>query len=245
MGIPFHANSFYVVCSDAHHLFIYREPPRFDHWYRDSFIGSARVSVLETEAMNIQPIYLEGVHVKLEPLSLIHHQQLCEVGLDPELWKITMTLIRTPDEMKQYIMIALKEQEEGRSLPFTIIDKKSDKAVGSSRYGNIDLVNKRVEIGWTWIARPWQRTAINTETKYLLLTHAFEKLGCIRVEFKTDSLNTQSRNALLRIGAKEEGIFRNHMIAPGGRLRQSVYFSIIDSEWSHVKKMLEGKLNKD
>ena len=194
--------------------------------------------------MNIQPIYLEGAHVKLEPVSLAHHQQLCEVGLDSELWKITMTLIRTPDEMKQYIMTALKEQEEGRSLAFVIIEKKSGKAVGSTRYGNIDATNRRVEIGWTWVAHPWQRTAINTETKYLLLQHAFEILGCIRVEFKTDSRNQQSRNGLLRIGAKEEGIFRNHMIAPGGRLRDSVYYSIIDSEWLQVKKMLEVKLSK-
>jgi N-acetyltransferase len=187
---------------------------------------------------------LEGTHVRLEPLSLAHYQQLCGIGLDPELWKITMTLIRTPEEMQQYIETALKEQEEGRSLPFAIIEKKSGKVVGSTRFANIDRTNRRVEIGWTWIARPWQRTPINTETKYLLLTHAFETLGCIRVEFKTDSLNAQSRSALLRIGAKEEGILRNHMIAPGGRLRHSVYFSIIDSEWSHVKKKLEEKLNR-
>ncbi len=194
--------------------------------------------------MNIRPISLEGAHVKLEPLSLTHHQQLCEVGLDPELWTITMTLIRTPDEMKQYIETVLKEQTEGRSLPFAIIEKKSGKAVGSTRYGNIDTTNRRVEIGWTWVAIPSQRTAINTETKYLLLTHAFEKLGCIRVEFKTDSLNTKSRSALLRIGAKEEGILRNHMIAPGGRMRHSVYYSIIDTEWFQVKKTLEEKMNK-
>jgi len=194
--------------------------------------------------MNVQPISLEGAHVKLEPLSYAHHQQLCEVGLDPELWKITMTLIRTPEEMKNYIETALKEQQEVRSLPFAIIEKKSGKAIGSTRYGNIDTTNRHVEIGWTWIARPWQRTAINTEAKYLLLTHAFETLGCIRVEFKTDSLNSQSRNALLRIGAKEEGIFRNHMIAPGGRLRHSVYYSIIDTEWPHVKRMLEEKLHR-
>jgi RimJ/RimL family protein N-acetyltransferase len=194
--------------------------------------------------MNVQPITLEGAYVKLEPLSLNHHRQLCAVGLDPDFWKITMTLISTPEEMKRYIETAVEEQEQGRSLPFAIIEKKSGIAVGSTRYGNIDPANKRVEIGWTWIARPWQRTAINTEAKYLLLTHAFENLGCIRVEFKTDALNSQSRNALLRIGAKEEGIFRNHMIAPGGRIRHSVYFSIIDSEWPQVKKMLKQKLDR-
>ena len=114
--------------------------------------------------------------------------------------------------------------------------------IGSTRYANIDRTHRRLEIGWTWVARIWQRTAINTETKYLLLKHAFETLGCIRVEFKTDSLNEQSRNALLRIGVKEEGIFRNHMITHSGRVRHSVYFSIIDSEWSDIKKRLEEKL---
>ncbi|HTK81708.1 MAG TPA: GNAT family protein [Bacteroidota bacterium] len=194
--------------------------------------------------MKIRPVTLEGNHVRLEPLGLEHHAALCEVGLDQELWKITMTLIRTSDEMKQYILTALSEQREARSLPFAIIEKQSGKAIGSTRYGNIDVINKRVEIGWTWIARKWQRTAVNTETKYLLLTYAFETLGCIRVEFKTDSINSQSRNALLRIGAKEEGILRNHMIAPGGRLRHSVYFSIIDSEWPQAKKNLERKLQR-
>jgi len=194
--------------------------------------------------MKIRPVTLEGNHVRLEPLGLEHHAALCEVGLDQELWKITMTLIRTSDEMKQYILTALSEQREARSLPFAIIEKQSGKAIGSTRYGNIDVINKRVEIGWTWIARKWQRTAVNTETKYLLLTYAFETLGCIRVEFKTDSINSKSRNALLRIGAKEEGILRNHMIAPGGRLRHSVYFSIIDSEWPQAKKNLERKLQR-
>ncbi|MBI3193358.1 MAG: GNAT family N-acetyltransferase [Ignavibacteriae bacterium] len=137
----------------------------------------------------------------------------------------------------------MKWQMEGTALPFAIIENNSNKAIGSTRYGNIDHVNKRLEIGWTWVARPWQRTAINSETKLLLLTHAFETLGCIRAEFKTDSLNLQSRAALLRIGAKEEGIFRNHMITPGGRIRHSVYFSIIESEWKDVKKRLEEKLS--
>ena len=122
--------------------------------------------------------------------------------------------------------------------------KASNKAVGSTRFGNIDTAHRRVEIGWTWIARQWQRTFVNTETKYLLLSHAFDTLGCMRVEFKTDSTNSRSRNALMRIGAKEEGVFRNHMIMPGGRIRHSVYFSIIDSEWNEVKRELEKKLAK-
>ena len=194
--------------------------------------------------MNVQPVTLEGTHVQLEPLSLGHHADLCEVGLDQELWRVTMTLIRTPDEMKNYIGTAMQEQSEGRSLPFAIVERSSGKAIGSTRYGNIDRANRRVEIGWTWVARRCQRTPVNTEAKLLLLTYAFETLGCIRVEFKTDSINATSRAALLRIGAKEEGILRNHMIAPGGRLRHSVYFSIVDSEWAGVKRMLKMKLER-
>jgi RimJ/RimL family protein N-acetyltransferase len=192
--------------------------------------------------MNIHPLTLEGKHIRLEPLSQSHLSQLCEVGLVEELWRVTMTLIRTREEMKKYIDTAMKEQSEGKSLPFAIIEKALGKAIGSTRYGNIDAANRRVEIGWTWVAHQWQRTAVNTEVKLLLLTHAFETLGCIRVEFKTDSTNRKARNALLRIGAKEEGVLRNHMIAPGGRFRHSVYYSIIDSEWKDIKRELEKKL---
>ncbi|MGB2868110.1 MAG: GNAT family protein [Bacteroidota bacterium] len=144
--------------------------------------------------------------------------------------------------MRQYIETALSERDAGKSLPFITIEKNSGKAVGSSRYGNIALEHRRLEIGWTWIAPEWQRTAVNTEAKLLMLTHAFEQLHCIRVEFKTDSLNERSQKALKRIGAKEEGIFRNHMITPGGRIRHSVYFSITDAEWPEVKRSLEAKL---
>ena len=194
--------------------------------------------------MNIHPIILEGKGVRLEPLTQAHHAQLCEVGLDDELWRLTTTIIRTPEDMKKYIDAAAKDFSDGKALPFAIIEKASGKAVGSTRFGNIDPTHRRVEIGWTWIARQWQRTFINTETKYLLLSHAFDTLGCMRVEFKTDSTNSRSRNALMRIGAKEEGVFRNHMIMPGGRIRHSVYFSIIDSEWNKVKRELEKKLAK-
>ena len=194
--------------------------------------------------MNIHPIILEGKHVRLEPLTQAHHAQLCEVGLDDELWRLTTTIIRTPEDMKKYIDAAAKDFSDGKALPFAIIEKASGKAVGSTRFGNIDTTHRRVEIGWTWIARQWQRTFINTEAKYLLLSHAFDTLGCMRVEFKTDSTNSRSRNALMRIGAKEEGVFRNHMIVPGGRIRHSVYFSIIDSEWNEVKRELEKKLAK-
>lgn len=194
--------------------------------------------------MKVVPVELVGVHVRLEPLSLSHHEALTHVGLDEELWRWIPTQVRTPGEMTAYIAKALEEQTRGVSLPFAILDRLSDRAIGSTRYGNIDREHRRVEIGWTWVARDWQRTAVNTECKYLLLRHAFEKLGCIRVEFKTDSQNERSRAALLRIGAKQEGIFHNHMITSGGRIRHTVYFSVIDSEWPAVKASLEAKLKR-
>ena len=194
--------------------------------------------------MNIQPVTLEGKFVRLEPLTLGHLDELCSAGLDDELWKLTTTVLRTPADVKKYIETALEELARGKALPFAIVERSSGKAVGSTRFGNIETNHRRVEIGWTWITREWQRTAVNTEAKYLLLSHAFDTLGCIRVEFKTDSTNHRSRNALARIGAKEEGTMRNHMIVPGGRIRHSVYFSIVDSEWPDVKKDLEMKLRK-
>lgn len=192
--------------------------------------------------MIVTPVTLEGRHVRLEPLSPLHQAGLSAVGLAPDLWRWIPTPVRTPEEMSAYIETALNEQSRGVSLPFALIEKAEGRAIGSTRYGNIDRAHHRVEIGWTWVAPAWQRTAINTEAKYLLLLHAFETLGCIRVELKTDSLNERSRAAILRIGAREEGIFRNHMITSTGRVRHTVYFSIIDSEWPEVKARLESML---
>jgi RimJ/RimL family protein N-acetyltransferase len=144
----------------------------------------------------------------------------------------------TPDGLRLYIESALQRQAEGTALPFAVVSKAAGKAIGSTRYGNIDPENRRVEIGWTWYGRDFQRTAVNTECKYLLLRHAFETLGCLRVEFKTDVLNERSRKAILRIGAKEEGVFRKHMVMPSGRVRDTVYFSIVDTEWPAVKMRL-------
>src|SRR5438105_7423635 len=192
--------------------------------------------------MIVEPVTLEGKHVRLEPLSLAHHAALCEAGLDEDLWRWIAAPGRTPEEMRAYIETALSEQAAGTALPFATIERASGRAIGSTRYGNIDCSNRRVEIGWTWIARPWQRTAVNTEAKYLMLRHAFETLGCIRVELKTDSLNEKSRDAILRLGAKEEGTFRRHLITWTGRVRDTVYFSILDSEWPEVKARLESRL---
>jgi RimJ/RimL family protein N-acetyltransferase len=193
--------------------------------------------------MIVTPVTLEGRHVRLEPLRREHLAGLTEVGLDPELWRWIPTAVRASEGMAAYIETALQEQERGVSLPFALLEKTTRRTIGSTRYGNIDRTHHRVEIGWTWVAREWQRTAVNTEAKYLLLRHAFESLGCMRVELKTDSLNERSRAAILRIGAKEEGIFRNHMITASGCIRHTVYFSIIDSEWPGVKARLEAKLN--
>ena len=180
--------------------------------------------------------------VRLEPLSLSHHAQLCEAGLDFDLWRWSPQNVRTPKDMRAYIEQALSEQAQGTCVPFATIDRTSGKAIGSTRYLNIDASNLRLEIGATWLAKKWQRTGANTEAKYLMLRHAFEKLGCIRVEFKTDSLNQESREAILRLGAKEEGMLRNHMLTWSGRVRHTVYYSIIDSEWPEVKARLEQKL---
>jgi N-acetyltransferase len=194
--------------------------------------------------LDISPVTLEGQSVRLEPLSFSHHAGLCDVGLAEELWRWIPQPVRTPEEMREYIATALKSQTEGSALPFATVERATGKVIGSTRYGNIDRVNRHVEIGWTWLGSEWQRTAANTEAKFLMLRHAFETLGCLRVELKTDSLNERSRNAILRIGAKEEGIFRNHMITHSGRIRHSVYYSIIDSEWPAVKVCLIEKLSR-
>jgi len=193
--------------------------------------------------MMVKPVALAGQHVRLEPLAKAHLAGLARVGLEEELWRWIPVPVRTVEEMATYIETALQEQERGVSLPFALIEKATGRAIGSTRYGNIDRTHHRVEIGWTWVGREWQRSAVNTEAKYLLLRHAFETLGCIRVELKTDSLNEKSRAAILRIGATQEGIFRNHMITANGRIRHTVYFSIVDSEWPAVKARLFSRLN--
>lgn len=192
--------------------------------------------------LNSAPVVLEGEYVRLEPLGLDHLDALCDVGLDAELWRWTSVSMGSRDEMAAYIREALDGREQGVMLPFATVERASGTVVGSTRYGNIDLANRRVEIGWTWVARPWQRTAVNTEAKLLMLRHAFGPLKCHRVEFKTDLLNERSRRAILRLGATQEGILRKHMVTATGRVRDSVYFSIIDTEWPDVEKDLQKKL---
>jgi N-acetyltransferase len=185
---------------------------------------------------------LEGDFVRLEPMTLEHHAGLSAVGLDPEIWRFTLVVVQTPEEMRGYMDAALELQRGGTTLPFVTIERSSGQIVGSTRFGNYDPANRRIEIGWTWIAPRWQRTAINTEAKYLMLAHAFEKLHCVRVELKTDVLNTPSRKAMLRIGAREEGVLRKHSLVWDGRYRDSIYYSILDDEWPTVKQELEKML---
>lgn len=185
---------------------------------------------------------LRGSTVVLEPLRIEHAEPLAEIGLEPELWRWIPAAVTTRDDMRAYVAKALEEQSRGVSLPFVIIAQGH--LAGSTRYGNIDLVNRRLEIGWTWIAPGYQRTAVNTEAKLLLLTHAFERLGVNRVELKTDALNQKSRTAIARLGAVEEGTFRKHIVTESGRVRDTVYYSIIDTEWPTVKRRLETWLHR-
>ena len=189
-----------------------------------------------------QPVTLTGRVVRLEPMTAGHLDALCEIGLDPALWEIAISPVLTREQMKGYVDSALQAQAEGNSLPFVIVEQSSGRLAGSTRFGNIVHEHRRLEIGWTWVARPWQRTAVNTEAKYLLLTHAFDALGYNRVELKTDLLNERSQAAMKRIGAVQEGIFRSHIITHTGRVRDSVYFSVIKSDWPAVKRGLEEKL---
>lgn len=190
----------------------------------------------------LDPVTLEGRFIRLEPLSRAHVEGLARVGLDPELWTWIPFVVTTPDEMRAYVETALAEQAAGQSLPFAVIHRQTGEVIGSTRYGNISEPNRRLEIGWTWYARAHQRTPVNSEAKLLLLSHAFEKLGMIRVEFKTDALNAQSRTAIARIGGVPEGIFRKHLICQSGRIRDTVYFSLLDSEWPQKKRALEARL---
>ena len=192
--------------------------------------------------MNIEPTILEGRHVRLEPLTLEHVEGLTTVGTDESIWRLSPDTIRTIDDMRSYAERAIAEQRHGTTLPFATIAIDNGGPVGSTRFAAIDVLNRRVEIGWTWIAPRWQRTAVNTEAKYLMLSHAFETWGCVRVELKTDALNERSRDAIRRIGGVEEGILRKHMLIPGGRWRDSAYYSILDDEWPDVRRRLESRL---
>jgi len=195
--------------------------------------------------VRIEPVTLEGTFVRLEPLSLERHWEgLVATGLDPELWRWTIVRVDTAADLRRYVESALEDQAAGVGLPFATVERASGRVVGSTRFRAIAVPHRRVEIGSTWIARPWQRTPINTEAKYLMMRHAFETWGCVRVELKTDALNERSRRAMLRLGCREEGTFLKHMITERGITRDTVYFSVVDDEWPAVKARLEGRLRR-
>ena len=193
-------------------------------------------------SLRVTPVVLRGKEVRLEPLGLIHAQGLYNRGQVEADWThLPRSCFVDLADTRHWIDEALGVEGQ---LPFAIVETAKDKVIGSTRYLNIRPEHRSLEIGWTWLGQNWQRTAINTETKLLLLSHAFEKLGCIRVEFKTDTRNERSQRALQRIGATKEGVLRNHMIVQDEFVRDSVYFSVISSEWLDVKERLERLVDR-
>jgi N-acetyltransferase len=191
------------------------------------------------------PLTLEGSFVRLEPIRREHAELFWEVAQNDlgDIFRWIPYSMKTREDFQRLIDKAFTEQERGESIVFATVERASGRVVGSTRFMNIDRANRRVEIGSTWIAPAWQRTAINTEAKYLMLRHGFEVWGCVRVELKTDALNQKSRNAILRIGAREEGTLRRHVVTWTGRIRDSVYFSILNDEWPEVKTKLEARIS--
>lgn len=194
--------------------------------------------------MPFEPVTLEGDLVRLEPLALRHRDGLTAAVEDGSLWRLHVTSVPHPQDIEAFIAAAGEHHRVGAGLAFAIIEKSSGRVVGSTRFLNAYLERGRVEIGSTFIGAGWQKTRVNTETKLILLSHAFDVLHVNRVEFLTDYLNRNSREAILRLGAKQEGVLRNHVVMPNGRIRDSVIFSIIKNEWPGVKEHLENKLSK-
>jgi len=191
----------------------------------------------------IEPVTLTGSKVILEPLSLEYLDGLISAVKDGELWKLWFTSIPAPEKAGEYIKTALDMRENAGAMPFIVRDRESNKIIGCTRYFNVDEVNQRLEIGYTWYSESYQRTAVNTECKYLLLSHAFEKLDAIAVEFRTHWHNHKSRAAIARLGAKQDGVLRNHQRTADGSYRDTVVFSIINLEWPAVRQSLMFKLN--
>lgn len=189
-------------------------------------------------------ITLTGTTVELLPLQREHKAALLDAAADGELWNLKVTNVPGPDTVDQYIDTALSGRDAGSVIPFTLVRREDGQVVGSTRFWKVDRVNRKLEIGHTWLALSTQKSGINTEAKLLLLTYAFEVLDCVRVQFTTDELNEKSRAAILRLGAVQEGIVRHERIMPDGRKRNSVRFSIIDSEWPQVKATLQAKLQR-
>ena len=192
----------------------------------------------------VEPVTLAGTHATLEPLAPSHLESVAAAAADGELWKLWYTSVPAPESAGRWLDTALDMRERLGAMPFVVRDNASGDVVGSTRYFNVDAANRRLEIGHTWYSKRAQRTAINTECKLLLLKHAFESLGCIAVEFRTHWFNHASRAAIARLGAKQDGVIRNHMRHADGSIRDTVTFSIIDSEWPAVKRHLRAKLER-
>jgi RimJ/RimL family protein N-acetyltransferase len=193
--------------------------------------------------MDLRPVVLEGRQVRLEPLNLARHWDgLRAVGLEPELWRFTSALVREAADLRRYFEKAVDERDRGVAVPFVTVHRASGRVAGSTRFGSIVPEHKRVEIGWTWLGSEFQRTALNTEAKYLMLRHAFETWGCMRVELKTSSTNLKSQAAMRRLGLVEEGLFRKWMFNDNGSPRDTMWFSCVDDEWPAMKARLEGML---
>ena len=190
----------------------------------------------------LEAVTLEGAFVRLVPLSVDHIDGLCVVGLDPDIWRWMPLQIRNPAGMRAFVEESLEGWRTGTALPFATTLRETGDVVGATRFMSLALAHRRLEIGGTWLGRAWQRTRVNTESKYLMLRYAFEQLGCQRVEFKTHAGNVKSREAILRLGAVEEGTFRKHMLQQDGSSRDSIYFGIVDDDWPAVKKALEARL---
>ena len=190
----------------------------------------------------VEPVVLTGRMVRLEPLSMAHLDGLAEVALQPEIWRFTIARPADRAGLEAWLEAALGAAATGTEQPFATIDLDSGKPIGSSRYMSIAPEHRRLEIGWTWLAPGWQRSGANREAKLLMLEHAFETLAANRVEFKTDSLNERARAALLGIGATFEGVFRNHMIMPDGRLRHSAWYSVVTEDWPVIRARLHAGL---
>jgi RimJ/RimL family protein N-acetyltransferase len=193
---------------------------------------------------HLEKVALQGGHVRLEPLAPHHREGLARAILDGELWKLPVTIVPHPDDLSAFFDAAESAWEAGRELAFATFDRQSGNIVGSTRFRCLEWAHKRVEIGFTFIARSWQRTYVNTEAKYLMLRQAFEVLHLNRVELLTDVLNSASRAAIARLGAQQEGVMRSHMVMRDGRIRDSVLFSVLTSEWPAVKRGLEQKLRR-
>ncbi len=192
----------------------------------------------------IEPVTLKGEHATLEPLAAGHEAGLARAAADGELWRLWYTTVSPPDKMGDYIARALDMRERLGAMPFAVRQNATGDIVGCTRYFNVDAANRRLEIGHTWYAKRAQRTAINTECKLLLLTHAFETLRCIAVEFRTHWFNQASRAAIARLGAKQDAVLRNHQLLPDGSKRDTVVFSIIDGEWPAVRRHLGFLLDR-